>query len=282
MQTKDKNILLEASDLVFGDRPRDYGTPYENFTLIAKYWGAHLDREISIEDVGILMSLLKLARLKATSTEDSWKDLGGYALATMVAREQDDDRIFNQDPPSPEILEYARELAAPTIIYDEGWQQSKDFPEFRVRVLPVPEQIYIAGPMKDIPGFNYEAFDRAEAWLRKKYPTAVIHNPAQMDRKKGYTSMELEIMRDNDPEKFKKLRYDMLKDDLRIILDCQHLFLLPGWENSGGALTERSAAMGCGIHVDYIPFSVGFPQKRPAAQKEREPDFIESWVNAGQ
>lgn len=278
MQTKDKNILLEASELVFGARPRDYGTPHENFTLIAKYWGAHLDREISIEDVGIMMSLLKLARLRATSTEDSWKDLGGYALATLIARESDAGLEMADGP-----TEAAQRIIPDTYAFKGlEYHISEDgtgYAEVRPYKPVVPwspgateeDQIYIAGPMQDIPGFNYEAFDRAEAWLRKKYPNAVIHNPAKMDRDKGYTADELYQMKLDRPEEFKKLRHDMLKDDLRIILNCKHLFLLPGWAESDGARTERNAALGCGIHVDYIPFCVGFQQKaRPEIGRSAE------------
>lgn len=73
-------ILREADEAINGERAVSYGSAEENFGLVAAYWSAHLDKGICAADVAIMMSLLKLARLKTNATHwDSWMDVAGYA-----------------------------------------------------------------------------------------------------------------------------------------------------------------------------------------------------------
>ena len=76
-----KDILLEASKCVCGDRQRDYGTPEDNFATIAKLWNAYLgDNVCDANDVAMMMALLKIARIRTgAKTPDSYIDLAGYA-----------------------------------------------------------------------------------------------------------------------------------------------------------------------------------------------------------
>ena len=51
----------------------------DNFTTISEYWSLHLDYYVSPSDVGVMMTLLKLARIKSNpSNPDSWIDSCGY------------------------------------------------------------------------------------------------------------------------------------------------------------------------------------------------------------
>lgn len=77
---KRKETLEAAMKCVCGERQDQYGTPENNFRQIADLWRAYLHIEITPTDVAMMMSLLKIARIKSGSaTEDSFVDLAGYA-----------------------------------------------------------------------------------------------------------------------------------------------------------------------------------------------------------
>lgn len=78
--------MLEACAHVIRERGQDYGRPGDNFQRIADLWSVYLGMPVSLQDVGILMALVKVARLMATpGHEDSLVDLAGYAAATYEA-----------------------------------------------------------------------------------------------------------------------------------------------------------------------------------------------------
>ena len=73
-------ILKKANECVCGDREQDYGSPEDNFGRIAKLWSVYLDFDITAVDVAMMMSLLKVARVKSGRLhEDNFVDLAGYA-----------------------------------------------------------------------------------------------------------------------------------------------------------------------------------------------------------
>lgn len=82
-------ILDAAKKCVCGQREEDYGSPEDNFRIIASLWEPYIknrcvsheaDVTILPEDVAILMALLKIARIcTGRSTTDSFIDLAGYA-----------------------------------------------------------------------------------------------------------------------------------------------------------------------------------------------------------
>ena len=76
--TRDE-ILATATRYVTHDRNTLHGSPENTFGLIALYWSAHLETEVSAPDVAVMMTLLKLARLKSNpANEDNWVDAAGY------------------------------------------------------------------------------------------------------------------------------------------------------------------------------------------------------------
>lgn len=89
--TTRESILDAAKQCVCTDREGQYGSPEDNFTLIAKMWSEYLratglgdgddSRDlISAEDVAVMMCLLKIARIATGEPKaDSWIDLAGYA-----------------------------------------------------------------------------------------------------------------------------------------------------------------------------------------------------------
>lgn len=73
-------VLEEAIEYITKDRNTSYGTPEQNFQLIASLWTTYLEKTIQPHDVAVLMTLLKIARLKTSPTNrDNWVDLAGYA-----------------------------------------------------------------------------------------------------------------------------------------------------------------------------------------------------------
>ena len=80
-----EDILAFASQAV-AERGQSYGKPSENFERIAGLWSSYTGYEFKIEDVGIMMMLVKIARLmEAPHHTDSWVDIAGYAAVTAEA-----------------------------------------------------------------------------------------------------------------------------------------------------------------------------------------------------
>jgi len=78
---KRDEILHTASELINGDRAKDYGDAYLNHMRIADFWNSYLDHETKLTptDVATMMMLLKIARLINEYKEDSFVDICGYA-----------------------------------------------------------------------------------------------------------------------------------------------------------------------------------------------------------
>lgn len=87
---------------------------------------------------------------------------------------------------------------------------------------------YIAGPMRGLPNFNYDAFGKVAAKLRSLGWDAI--NPAENFG--GDQSLEIETY---------------MTVGLRQLLGCDCIVLLPGWEESEGARLEAEVARMTGI-----------------------------------
>lgn len=83
-----KETLEKAMECVLGQREQDYGTPENNFKMIAELWSTYLGIDISAVDVAMMMALLKIARVAGgSSKEDSFVDLAGYAACAAEIAE---------------------------------------------------------------------------------------------------------------------------------------------------------------------------------------------------
>ena len=75
-----KECLDEAAKCVLRDRNNSYGGPEDSFGVIANFWSVYLGRKVYPHDVAMMMSLLKIARIKANKGyADGYIDLAGYA-----------------------------------------------------------------------------------------------------------------------------------------------------------------------------------------------------------
>lgn len=114
--------------------------------------------------------------------------------------------------------------------------------------------IYVAGPMRNIPEFNFPAFMAAANQLRSEGHS--VFNPAERDIERHGT----DISKGNPTGSLTIAAKDhgfnlrvALCDDLTYI--CQTadaVALLPGWENSKGANAEKATAEALGLKVLYI------------------------------
>ena len=91
---KREEILEQAKICVCGHRQSDYGTPEDNFNRIGKLWSAYMDINFTAKDVAIMMTLLKVARIKAGNSIDSAIDLAGYAACAgeIYTKEEDSNK----------------------------------------------------------------------------------------------------------------------------------------------------------------------------------------------
>ena len=82
---KRAECLKQAEKIVTASREETYGPPEDNFSLIAKLWSNYLSTgcdtvDVSAGDVAMMMSLLKIARIRTGNhKDDNYVDLAGYA-----------------------------------------------------------------------------------------------------------------------------------------------------------------------------------------------------------
>ena len=98
-------------------------------------------------------------------------------------------------------------------------------------------RIYIAGPMRGLPDFNFPAFHAAAAELRALGHT--VFNPAEADTADGF-----------DPRRDEPLPMaHYMARDLPEVCRADMVVLLFGWSVSKGAKLEAYVARACGIPV---------------------------------
>lgn len=104
-QSERSKILMEADEIINGDRNVDYGDPNDDFKRTSIYWNTHIggvlrrklfrggyasqeiddvvylvDNLLEPHDVAIMMMQLKHSRLAwSPHKEDHWVDAAGYA-----------------------------------------------------------------------------------------------------------------------------------------------------------------------------------------------------------
>lgn len=82
---------------------------------------------------------------------------------------------------------------------------------------------YLAGPMAGIAERNFPLFKSAAEWLRAQHYE--IMSPAELN-----------------VEYLGKGRSLCMRRDIEFVMQCDGIFLLPGWKSSQGAITEYAVA----------------------------------------
>lgn len=102
-------------------------------------------------------------------------------------------------------------------------------------------RVYLAGPMRGLPEFNFPAFHQAASVLRSC--GFDVWSPAERDEAEGFNPKGDEA---------KPLAYYM-RFDLPAVCEADQIVVLPGWEQSQGAQLEVYVARACGIPVLSYP-----------------------------
>lgn len=113
---------------------------------------------------------------------------------------------------------------------------------------------YVCGPMSGLPELNFPAFHAEAARLRAAGHDVV--NPAEIN---------------SDPTASWK---DCMRADIRELVTCDAIQLLPGWECSKGAQLEYLIAARLGLLV-LAPAAVVTPANTDEALSY---GFLEAWV----
>ena len=108
--------------------------------------------------------------------------------------------------------------------------------------------VYIAGPMRGIPEFNFPAFDAArDRWKAWGYD---VISPADLDRDAGFDPT------DTGEGNSHGFLVEAIERDVAMILymlkpnSRDAIALLPGWENSKGAAVE--IALGKFLDLNFV------------------------------
>lgn len=106
--------------------------------------------------------------------------------------------------------------------------------------------VYLAGPMRGLPEFNFPAFHAGEADLRAL--GWGVFNPAAMDETGGFDPTGMTGNEDLSSEGF-DLRNALANDLEFITRKADAVAVLPGWEKSSGARAEVATAWALGLRV---------------------------------
>jgi hypothetical protein len=102
-----------------------------------------------------------------------------------------------------------------------------------------PNIVYIAGPMRGYPMFNFPAFDAArDAWAARGW---TVISPADMDRELDGLDPTA-INTDSACSSADKPFAHYMRRDIEALLRSTAIAFLPGWEASVGANVERVVA----------------------------------------
>jgi hypothetical protein len=116
------------------------------------------------------------------------------------------------------------------------------------------ENIYLAGPMRGLPGLNFMTFFEAAAKLRVE--GHVVFSPAEHDcHVTGLTWYQ--VAESADPMHLLELngftlREALLADLTYICNEATLIAVLPGWEQSAGVNAELAVARALGVPVAYL------------------------------
>lgn len=116
-------------------------------------------------------------------------------------------------------------------------------------------KVYLAGPMRGIPEFNFPAFHKFAAELREQGHK--VFSPAERDiERHGGTDLSKGNANGDEAEAVKQHGFslrDALADDTQFI--CKHaeaIALMPGWSKSKGAIAERALSVALGLEIIYL------------------------------
>ena len=124
-------------------------------------------------------------------------------------------------------------------------------------------KVYVSGPMTGIPEENFPAFNAAARALCLIGYTVV--NPAEFD-----TDV------DGLGERARWVKY--LKADIKALMDCDGIVMLPGWEQSKGATLEHFNAKALDMPILTLAEAVIEAPQRVTAQPMKPPKVAAGYL----
>jgi hypothetical protein len=116
-------------------------------------------------------------------------------------------------------------------------------------------KLYIAGPMSGYPDFNFPAFNETAAFLDLLGYEFV--NPAALDEELGLLDAH----------------EDYMQRDLPLLLECDGILLLDGWEQSKGANIELFTALATGKKVYRLDVRPGMRPEKMLVETNAKPNI---------
>lgn len=107
--------------------------------------------------------------------------------------------------------------------------------------------VYISGPMRNIPEFNFPAFAAAAAELRAEGHN--VFSPAERDLNEGFDPTGMRGTSDELTACAFNLRQALAADCEYICNVAQRIHMLPGWSRSTGATAERALGIALGLEI---------------------------------
>jgi hypothetical protein len=109
------------------------------------------------------------------------------------------------------------------------------------------ERVYIAGPMRHYPEFNFPAFDEAEHLLTVLGYHPI--SPASIDR--DVDDFDPAGMTGFEPDWGNCELSTIIERDIAAVISCNSIYMLRGWERSNGATAEHAVAVWAGLNIYY-------------------------------
>jgi hypothetical protein len=110
-------------------------------------------------------------------------------------------------------------------------------------------RVYVCGPMRGLPEFNFPAFFEAEAKLKAMGHEVV--NPARLDRDEGFDETF-----EYDEDSLRLLLPGFIIRNVTELIGCDAVCLLDGWERSGGVKFELAVAAYMGLRVVGLEYGI--------------------------
>jgi hypothetical protein len=92
------------------------------------------------------------------------------------------------------------------------------------------DRYYLSGPMSGYPDYNHPYFNKVADVLRSPEYNMLISNPV-----------------DATVVSHESTYGDYIRADLKMLLECDGIIMLPGWTGSIGAKLELQVALMCGM-----------------------------------
>jgi hypothetical protein len=134
-------------------------------------------------------------------------------------------------------------------------------------------KVYIAGPMRGIPEFNFPAFFAAEDYLKEQ--GHVCFNPARRDNDRHGADLSKGNATGDEAVAAAQHGFSLreaLRDDTQwISMEAEAIALLPGWQNSKGARAEKALAEALNLEIIYLPGATPASEYDPTGKSAGEP-----------